>query len=752
MRKWLSAALVALLFLGGWLATGWIEQKRQASGEPGLPETREWIIKWRDHAPSAPGEFEVLQRDDRHRLMVVRLHEHIDVVRWVDAWSKRPDVEFVQPNRKLRIKALPVPNDKANPEQTSYLRQIRADLAWGVVREAPNVTVAVVDTGVDLAHPDLAPNLVPGVNLVEPAKPPQDDNGHGTALAGIVAAAGNNGLGVSGVLWRARIMPVKVLDARGEGGDYTVGMGIREAVDRGADVVLLSLGDPIYSLHMKEAVEYAEKRGVVVVAATGNRGARVEYPAAFPTVLAVGAVDGADRWLYYSNHGQEVDVVAPGTRVYTTALGGGYGFARDGTSLAAPQVAAVAAMLKALHPQWTPRQIRNQIRLTADDVGPPGWDEKTGFGRLNAYRAVTTVLPDDPFEPNDRMAQAHPLPVVGERYGTLKRGDVDWWKVDMRYAGELLLSVEGPQAGAPVRVEAYPNGKAAARAVHTLRMTQTVVFSLPRGTSWIRLSAVVAPDGPVRYVMTTQFRIYRDPYEPNDTLRQAKPLPWSGRTATLTGTIHHDGDEDWFQTEVSRPGRLDVRVTVDTLRFDPVVRVENPALGVRREIDDGNVQNGQAEVFSLEVESGVYYLRITNYYGVSVDGEYTLHVRYTPEQPDPAEPNEVSWEAHPVLFGVPVAGTIDSVVDFDWYAFTVPEPSVVTVLFEEVPPLAGLRLTWYDGALRPLHDGPVTDAAVAVHRTVDPGRYLLRLQADEGSKYEAYRFVVTRRAIDPTTP
>lgn len=752
MRKWLSAALVALLFLGGWLVTGWIEEQRQVSGEPSLPETREWIIKWRGHAPSAPGEFEVLHRDDRHRLMVVRLHEHVDVLKWVDAWSQRPDVEYVQPNRKLRIKALVFPNDKLYTEQTPYLHQIRAVQAWGVVREAPRVTVAIVDTGVDLAHPDLAPNLVPGVNLVEPEKPPQDDNGHGTALAGIVAAVGNNGIGVSGVLWRARILPVKVLDARGEGDDYTVGLGIREAVDRGADVVLLSLGDPIYSQHMKESVAYAEQRGVVVVAATGNRGTRVEYPAAFPTVLAVGAVDGADRWLHYSNSGPEVDVVAPGTRIYTTTMGGGYGFARDGTSMAAPQVAAVAAMLKALHPQWTPRQIRNQIRLTADDVGAPGWDEKTGFGRLNAYRAVTAVLPADPFEPNDEMRRAHPLPVVGERYGTLNPGDADWWRVDMPYAGDLLLTVEGPQAGAPVRVEAYPNGKAAGRTAQTLRLAQTLVFSLPKGTSWIKLSAIVTRGVPLGYALTAQFRIYRDPYEPNDSLRQAKPLPWSGRTATLTGTVHRDGDEDWFQAEVTRPGRLDVRVTVDTLRFDPVVRIENPAEALRREIDDGNVQNGQAEVFSLEVKPGVYYLRITNYYGVSVDGEYTLQVRYTPEHPDPAEPNEVSWEAKPVTFGVPVSGTVDSVVDFDWYTFSVPRSGVVTVTFVEVPPLPGLRLSWFDGAMRPLYDGTITVETAVVHRAVVPGRYLLRLQADEGSKYEAYRFLLSHRAEVSAVP
>ncbi|MCG0314767.1 MAG: S8 family serine peptidase [Calditerricola sp.] len=752
MRKWLFAALVALLLLGGWLAAGWIEQKRQASSEPGLPETREWIIKWREHAPSAPGEFVVLQRDDRYRLMVVRLHEHIDVVKWVDAWSKRTDVEYVQPNRKLRIKALPIPNDKLYTEQTSYLHQIRATQAWRVVREAPQVTVAIVDTGVDLVHPDLKPNLVPGVNLVEPDKLPQDDNGHGTALAGIVAAVGNNDIGVSGVLWRVRVMPVKVLDARGEGDDYTVGMGIREAVDRGADVVLLSLGDPIYSQHMKESIAYAEQRGVVVVAATGNRGTRVEYPAAFPTVLAVGAVDSSDRWLHYSNYGPEVDVVAPGTRVYTTALGGGYDYARDGTSMAAPQVAAVAAMLKALHPQWTPRQIRNQIRLTADDVGLPGWDEKTGFGRLNAYRAVTAVLPADPFEPNNRLPEAHPLPVFGERVGSLPPGDADWWRVDMPYAGELLLTVEGPQASAPVRVEAYPNGKAAGRTAQTLRLAQTVVFNLPKGSSWIKLSAVVSRGGPIGYALTTKFRIYSDPYEPNDSLQQAKPLSWLGQTATLTGTIHRDGDEDWFQTEITRPGRLDVRVTVDTLRFDPVVGVENPAQAYRREIDEGNVQNGQAEVFSLEVKPGVYYLRVTNYYGVSVDGEYTLQVHYTPELPDPAEPNEVSWEAHPLTFGVPVSGTLDSVADFDWYAFSVPERGVVTVRFVEVPPLAGLRLTWYDGEMRLLYDGTITDANAAVHRAVVPGRYLLRLQADEGSKYQAYRFVVVRQAVAQTGP
>ncbi|UUZ82595.1 S8 family serine peptidase [Paenibacillus sp. P26] len=215
--------------------------------------------------------------------------------------------------------------------------------AWDTAQENRDMVIAIVDTGIDLNHPDLKANLVPGVNLVNPKPPPQDDNGHGTNVAGIIAAVGGNDRGVAGMLWKAKLMPVKALESDGSGGEQKLGEGIRYAVDHGAKIVVLSLGLNKYSSYMSDIVRYAEERDVLLVVATGNEGNRVKYPAAYPTVLAVGGVDSDGTVDVRSNTGPEIDVVAPWD-VFTTAKGGDYEY-KDGTSMAAPQVAARCALL-----------------------------------------------------------------------------------------------------------------------------------------------------------------------------------------------------------------------------------------------------------------------------------------------------------------------------------------------------------------------------------------------------------------------
>src|SRR5690606_28089424 len=155
---------------------------------------------------------------------------------------------------------------------------------------------------------------------------------------------------------------------------------------------------------MREAVEYAESKGVLLVAASGNDGKEVKYPAAYPTVLAVGGIRSDKTIEPMSNYGPEIDVVAP-WHVFTTALNSGYDY-NEGTSMAAPQVAAAAALIWAKQPQLKPYQVRSLIRQTAEDVGAPGWDERTGDGLLRIDRALTTPYKEDMYEPNNTPEQA----------------------------------------------------------------------------------------------------------------------------------------------------------------------------------------------------------------------------------------------------------------------------------------------------------------------------------------------------------
>ncbi len=221
---------------------------------------------------------------------------------------------------------------------------MQAPAAWTLTAGASRpIVVAVVDSGVDPAQPDLQGALVPGADFVDSTGSTADQYGHGTMVAGVVAARGNNGKGVAGVCWACLIMPIKVLDANGSGTAASIADGIRWAADHGASVInmsfVLSGPDP----GVEEAVAYAHQHGVVVVAAAGNAGSgEMTYPAAYPFVISVAASDSNDQLYPWSTHGPWVTLAAPGCTV-TTTLGGGFG-GFCGTSAAAPLVAGLAGL------------------------------------------------------------------------------------------------------------------------------------------------------------------------------------------------------------------------------------------------------------------------------------------------------------------------------------------------------------------------------------------------------------------------
>jgi len=299
--------------------------------------------------------------------------------------------------RNGRVMAAGQPNDPYYGEYQWNLRQIHAPEAWDLTVGSRQVIIAIVDTGIALDHPDLVDKLVPGLNLVTPGAPPNDDNGHGTHVAGIAAAATNNALGIAGVDWEARLMPVKVLDQAGGGDVNRVAQGIVWAVDNGARVINLSFTGSEPSAVLAEAVRHAREKGALVVAAVGNEGrAAATYPAALEGVLAVAATDRNDQRLPFSNTGDYVAVAAPGLQVPSTfwdpTVGNTYALAST-TSQAAPHVAGLAGLIWAVNPDLRSEAVRALIENHADDVGPPGRDPETGAGRINAYRSVLAALP-----------------------------------------------------------------------------------------------------------------------------------------------------------------------------------------------------------------------------------------------------------------------------------------------------------------------------------------------------------------------
>lgn len=307
-----------------------------------------------------------------------------------------PAVRYAEPD--IVVQALGIPNDPYFSDQWN-MPKIGAIPAWDISVGSPDVVIAIVDTGIDLGHPELAGKLVAGYDFANEDPDPSDDHGHGTFCAGLAGAIGNNGQGIAGVAWNARLMPVKVLDSEGVGFVSDTAAGIVWAVDNGADVINLSLGALGSSEVLSDAVDYALVHDVVVVAAAGNTYSwdnSPVYPAAYPGVIAVAAVGANDEHAYYSTTGDYVDVAAPGgnsegSRLILSTFGNGVerGYAwGQGTSYAAPHVSGIAGLLRSVNPSLSNLQVTQIITSTAQDKGAPGWDPEYGWGRVDAFQAL----------------------------------------------------------------------------------------------------------------------------------------------------------------------------------------------------------------------------------------------------------------------------------------------------------------------------------------------------------------------------
>ena len=300
----------------------------------------------------------------------------------IDMLRSNPGVTRVEPDRVREAGG--TPNDSAYGDQWS-LPKIGWDNVFGEVSVNGTARVAILDTGVDGSHPDLNGNVVPGTSILDGSNGLTDPNGHGTAMAGIVAAETNNGSGVAGVGYAGvQVMPVTVLDSDGTGQDSAVIEGVVYAVENDADVILMAFSNPGYSELLQAAIDYAWDEGVVLVAATGNDGSSsVTFPAGDRGVIGVSNTDQNDALNGSSNYGQAVFLGAPGTDIASTSAGGGY-TSITGTSASAAEVAGAAALLKAASGASN-GVIVSRLARNAEAAGS---QQHTGNGRLNLDRAL----------------------------------------------------------------------------------------------------------------------------------------------------------------------------------------------------------------------------------------------------------------------------------------------------------------------------------------------------------------------------
>ncbi|WBQ06749.1 S8 family serine peptidase [Kribbella sp. CA-293567] len=385
---------------------------------------------------------------------VVKLTGDVPAAELLKKAKADPAVELASLN--YRRYATATPNDYYyNSYQKGNLTGVRVPEAWDLSKTTGSQIIAVLDTGVDAGHPDLAGRLVPGFNATSPNRGPIDGDGHGTMTLGIIAAAANNGFGVAGVGWSAKAMPVKVLADDGGGYDVDVAEGIDWAVAHGAKVINMSLGGPGDNPVLRDSVQRAVAAGVVVIAAAGNDGSDVwQYPAAYPEVIAVGATSANGTLTDFSSFGSWVDIAAPGVNILSTyprypqdPEDVPYAFC-TGTSCSAPIVAGVAALVKNKWPAFTPAQVEQRLKVLSRDAGPRGTDQYYGAGILDAYAALGGKLGANfaggAADGNDQPARATKITATAK--GVIDtEGDVDWYAVDSAAARNLRVAVTGAE-------------------------------------------------------------------------------------------------------------------------------------------------------------------------------------------------------------------------------------------------------------------------------------------------------------------
>lgn len=427
-----------------------------------LPEVseRKIIIKLDEHEDFDSSKLGVQYVDEiTTQMFVVQVFSEDDYAVKLDELQQLPGVIYAEPDYKLETTFMP--QDPLLEEQW-YLEQIGMKQAWDITRGSSDVTIAVLDSGVNANHPDLKGRVLKGYNFIKNNNDASDDNGHGTHIAGIIAANANQ-IGISGIDHSAKILPLKVFCDKGSGSISNAIKGIYYAIDQGVDVINMSYVSKEKNKAEEEALWKAHENGIVLVAASGNEGRlRNLYPASYSQVISVAATNEKDQRAFFSNYGNWVDLSAPGKDIYSTNYHGGYGI-QSGTSFSAPVVSALAALLKSKNPQWTPNEIEWALEFGADPVirGDSEWNYIFGFGRVNAYKALTAQSPLTEKNAGDVHTEAKVLDNgIGVREKMELPLDVDWFTFETTKRSEIKIELSNlPSHIDLVGALYYHNGK-----------------------------------------------------------------------------------------------------------------------------------------------------------------------------------------------------------------------------------------------------------------------------------------------------
>jgi len=421
-------------------------------------------------------------------------------------------IEYVEPNYILDYSK--TPNDKYYTSQSAVFNIINAPAGWDITTGGDkSPLIAIIDSGF-ASHEDL-PKLKNGFSAVSSLAYSNDKVGHGTYVAGTIGAIGDNGIGVTGVNWNANIIGVKVDDASGSLKVSDVAKGIIWAADNGAKVINLSLGMTADSVTMKDAIDYAYKKGCAIFAAAGNSGAKtLTYPARYENVMGVGATTDGTSKVSWSNYGEGLDVVAPGT-YYTTSKSGGYASV-SGTSFASPQAAGLASLILTIRPSATPKEVYAFIRDGAKRLGA-GYNDQTGYGlidigkTLNLVKADASNIVPASVPPSPKVCTSPPIITlkgfteislfIGDTYQETGYAAVDCFGNDITGSVKIASSVNTSKAGIyTITYSVADSGDNTAKATRTVNVTakppsitiigsDTIILHLNSGTPYVEQSA-----------------------------------------------------------------------------------------------------------------------------------------------------------------------------------------------------------------------------------------------------------------------
>lgn len=403
-------------------------------------------------------------------IIVTRIPEDVDFDSKLLKLQAHPLFQSVEPN--FLVTATAIPNDPSFNKQW-YLSHINMPSAWDLYQGNSDIIVAVLDTGVNYNHPDLRDKMwsnsaetengidddfngyIDDINGYCTSVPknsehpydPMDDNGHGTMVAGIIAASANNTAGIAGIDWNCKILPVKMLDSTGEGSTFSAIEGIYFAIDQGADIINMSYGAYNDSGEENKAIWDAYQAGVTLVAAAGNDNTGLAYPAKYMPVISAGATGRTDQRSSFSNYGEGLDIVAPGEQILSTNINNAYS-SGSGTSFSAPVVTGILSLLQGQNQAITPEAAEWLLESSAFMPSPyenSEWNSYYGYGRVDAAVTLTQSLPDLSLDAGNNKDSASPL-IINQTYSQQHELplDDDWFRFEVDRIAEVTIDIAVP--------------------------------------------------------------------------------------------------------------------------------------------------------------------------------------------------------------------------------------------------------------------------------------------------------------------